>query len=322
MTFASSWLLMAVPSTERQFAGNDGYSDEPDGFYSWDSRVPRSRDVAAGDRVAVWDKSRLIGASVIEQIAVGEGPKTIYRCTKCGMSSIKRRKVKRPFFRCHNQICRSEFDEPFVEVVRVVTYRATHDAGWAWLPGLLTGSELRAMCQDPASQHAIRPLDWAAFKSAVAARGRAYDLSPLDQRADSPDGIAGQILTRVRIGDAARRDQSLVRFGEICALSGPCPADVLSAGVLLSYAHQGHRRTHGCLLLRRDIQWLFDRGRIAVDPDSLAVSVDNGLLVFSAYASLDARPLDIEVSKDLRQWFRDHWLQHRELHMRDTAAAG
>src|SRR3954454_15661566 len=93
-----AWLLMAVDADDRQFGGNDGYTDQPDVFYSWDSRVPRCRDVRENDVVLLWDKHRLLGASVVEQIVIGEGPKTIYRCKQCGKASIKRRKVKQPFF--------------------------------------------------------------------------------------------------------------------------------------------------------------------------------------------------------------------------------
>lgn len=70
-----AWLLMAVDHTDRQFGGNDGYTDEPDVFYSWDSRVPNAERVLPGHRVALWDKYKLLGASVVESIAVGSGPK-------------------------------------------------------------------------------------------------------------------------------------------------------------------------------------------------------------------------------------------------------
>ena len=65
--------------------------------------------------MVIWDKHQLVGASVVEEIKVGEGPKTIYKCKKCGLASIKRRKVKLPFFRCHD--CKAEFDDPIAETV-------------------------------------------------------------------------------------------------------------------------------------------------------------------------------------------------------------
>ena len=75
-----------------------------------------------------------------------------------------------------------------------------------------------------------------------------------------------QTLTRVRIGQAAFRKQLLDQFGEVCALTGPCPAEVLEAGHLYSYSKLGRHHKHGGLLLRRDVHALFDRGRLAVDP--------------------------------------------------------
>ena len=75
----AAWLLMAVDAGDRQFGGNDGYTDQPDVFYSWDDRVPRCRDVHKNDLVVLWDKHALLGLSVVEQIIGGEAPKTIYR---------------------------------------------------------------------------------------------------------------------------------------------------------------------------------------------------------------------------------------------------
>jgi HNH endonuclease len=302
---------MAVDADDRQFGGNDGYTDEPDAFYSWDSRVPRSRDVQPGDRVVLWNKHQLIGASVVEGVEVGEGPKTSYRCKECGKASIKRRKAKRPFFRCHNQNCKAEFDDPITETVRVLTYRSVHAAAWVPLPGLLSGEELRKLCAEPESQHAIRPLNWDAFAGRVAAKGRALDLVPVDRRAESKSTGHKQVLTRVRIGQASFRKQLLDRFGETCALTGSCPNDVLEAGHLYSYAKVGQHHRHGGLLLRRDVHRLLDRGKLAVDPELLTVSVDEELLQYPAYAALDGRHIEVPVSDELRKWLREHWSQHR-----------
>ncbi|SNS54468.1 HNH endonuclease [Geodermatophilus saharensis] len=306
-----AWLFMAVDGDDRQFGGNDGYADEPDVFYSWDSRVPRAKDVVVGDRVALWDKHRLIGASVVEEIQEGEGPKTIYRCKVCGQASIKWRKVKRPFFRCGNQRCLAEFDDPQTETVPVVTYRAIYDAAWVPLPSALSAKELRDLCRDPGSQHAIRPLRWQAFEESLASKGRPLALDDVDRRAGTLSGGHRIAATRVRRGQGAFRKSLLRTYGPVCAITGDCPEEVLEAGHLYSYAEVGVHHEHGGLLLRRDIHRLFDRGALAIEPETCTISVAPDLARYPMYAALEGGELAVPPNDRHLRWFRQHWSQHR-----------
>jgi hypothetical protein len=52
----------------RQHGGNAGYDDQADVYYTWDSTVPNHAQIKVGDPVALWDKDRLLGLSVIEEI--------------------------------------------------------------------------------------------------------------------------------------------------------------------------------------------------------------------------------------------------------------
>lgn len=49
-----AWLLFAA-GDDRQHGGNDGYDDQPDSYYSWDSTVPNHAALQAGDVVVLWD---------------------------------------------------------------------------------------------------------------------------------------------------------------------------------------------------------------------------------------------------------------------------
>ena len=168
------------------------------------------------------------------------------------------------------------------------------------------------MCVDSASSVAIRPLNWEAFAGSVAASGRALDLIPVDRRAESTSAGHKDVLTRVRLGQASFRKRLLDQFGGTCALTGSCPEDVLEAGHLYSYAEFGQHHTHGGLLLRRDVHWLFDRGKLAVHPELLTVSVDEELLKYPMYAALNGRHIEVPLSRaGHRKWLRDHWSQHR-----------
>src|SRR4051794_29005237 len=103
----TGWLLLAV-GDDRQHGGNEGYDDDPTSRYRWDSTVPNHAAIRAGDRIAIWDKRQLLGASVIEEIEEGTGSKTLLRCPHCGRATIKARKRLKPIFKCYS--CKGVFD--------------------------------------------------------------------------------------------------------------------------------------------------------------------------------------------------------------------
>lgn len=236
----------------------------------------------------------------------------MYRCKVCKKSSIKRRKALQPSFRCHNQECKAVFDDPSTEVVPVKTFLGTHDAGRAELEGLLDGKELRSFCRDPNSQHAIRPLDWDKFRSAIESKGAT--LAEVDNRVhNDPMATGGHIdaSARVRRGQPQFRKSLLSEFGENCAVTGPCPQSVLEAGHLYSYAELGVHFKHGGLLLRRDVHSLFDRGALAIHPETLKISVEEDLAGYPTYAAFDGATVGVSVKEQHKSWLRVHWAQHR-----------
>lgn len=161
-----AWLLIAA-GADRQHGGNDGYADNLAEQYCWDDTVPNHGSLAIGDFIVLWDKKQLLGASVIEHISKCAGLKARYRCPArhCGQTKIKLRQVKLPVYRCHE--CRHEFDDPIVEQIGVTTYRSEHGKSWVDLQGLLSGAELRKLCEKPRSQHAMRLLRWESFVEAI-----------------------------------------------------------------------------------------------------------------------------------------------------------
>src|SRR6478736_3486430 len=96
----SAWLLMTV-GENRQHGGNAGYDDQADVYYTWDSTVPNHAQIKVGDPVALWDKVRLLGLSVIEEIETGSKEKPLFKCPQCGKSGIKARRNKDPKFKCY-----------------------------------------------------------------------------------------------------------------------------------------------------------------------------------------------------------------------------
>lgn len=309
---------------DRQHAGNSGYDDQPDVYYSWDSTVSNHRNIREGDVVVLWDKKQLLGMSVVEQIETGTSSKQVFRCPNhaCGRSSIKIRKTKTPRYKC--QRCKYEFDRPVTEVIEIVEYRSRHDAAWTSLEGLVPGKVLRTLCDSPKSQLSMRSLNWSLFEEELITRGddavraiqRVLGRSPISRQGTvgSMLGIAQghrQAVVRVRRGQGGFRKHLLSAQGAICAFTGAAPDRVLDAGHLYSYGKLGQHWEHGGLLLRRDIHRLFDDGWLAVDPSTMRVDVADYLARFPQYAKLHDRSLEVRLRDEQVEWLEKHWVEHR-----------
>ncbi|WP_406123306.1 HNH endonuclease [Streptomyces sp. NBC_00989] len=308
-----AWLLLAVGDA-REHGGNDGYEDNPREYYRWDSTVPNHARLAVGDVVALWDKRELIGVSVIDGIDTGTEDKTRYFCPRCGRADIKRRSRMSPACRCKQ--CGATFDTPGQKVEPVTTYLSRYSRRWVDGRGLLTGPQLRALCDSPNSQLSMRPARWEKLRDALLATGRA-DAAAVSALAGTRYRrvlIAGGhrfARVRARVGQAEFRAALLEEQGQQCAVTGPAPADVLEAAHLYSYAESGEHHDFGGLLLRRDVHGLFDNGRIAVDPETDLLDVDPGLDAYPVYAELHGKPLALALRPEHRVWLAAHWNAHR-----------
>lgn len=314
-----AWLLM-VAGDNRGHGGNAGYDDQADAYYSWDSKVPNHRNLRVGDPIALWDKKRLLGVSVIEAIEESQDHKTLSRCTKCATTRISLRKNAMPRYRCRK--CHHEFESPRADVVPVARYTARYDAAWTSLEGVLSEREIRSLAVNQGDINAMRPLNWVALREALAVKGARRAAERIDGRIDfswqsknmpvEPSQGFGHALVRVRRGQQRFREQLLMAQGSVCAFTGGAPARVLEAGHLYSYAQLGTHFKHGGLMLRRDIHRLFDDGLLAVEPASLRISVAPALAGYSQYGQLEDSPMKLALRDEQVDWLRKHWDEHRE----------
>jgi hypothetical protein len=300
------WLFLAA-GEDRQHAGNDGYFDDPSREYEWDTTVANHELPSVGDPVAIWDKRVLLGMSVIDSLEHFPDVKDRSRCPSCGHTSLKVRRTRMPRMRCFN--CHAEFDEPTVEEVEVTRYVATYEAAWTDLAGVLRAAELRPLCVQPGSQQSIRELRWDAVVRALGDRGLGTSAKRVARRSGSIRGGHRTRTVRTRVGQGAFRAALLDRYGEVCALTGPCPQEALEAAHLYSYATIEKHHEDGGLLLRRDVHRLFDLGLLRVRPKSLAIDVDTALTDYPEYAALTGRKLDVEINSKVEGWLLAHWEQ-------------
>ncbi|MDQ0933360.1 HNH endonuclease [Streptomyces turgidiscabies] len=306
---ATTWFVLAM-GAERVHGGNDGYDDDPARHYSWDSTVPQHANLAAGDLIALWDKKKLLGISVIERIDTGSEVKSTYFHRACNKASFKPLKTGDHRWWCAT--CRERFNDPGTRTRPVTTYRSHHSRAWQDLSGRLTGAQVRALCDKPASQHAMRPARWEKVRAALLAAGARVPADITDRARVVIRGGHRRASVEVRLGQALFRKRLLEEQGEVCAFSGPAPAAALEAAHLYSFADSGEHHEYGGLLLRRDLHRLFDTGRIAVNPDTATLDVSDDIRGYPLYGQMDGQTLAVTLHPQHRVWLGAHWDIHRQ----------
>jgi len=302
-----AWSFLVVDDGDRQHQGNQGYDDDSSQYYSWDSTVPNRDGPEVGDLCAVRDSRGLLGISQIDKVSHKEEVKPRSRCPECESTAIKSRTTMTPKFKCGN--CGSEFDRPSVEEIPVTVYRADYARSWVSIGGAVTATELEASCYlARAKQHAIRPVDAGALRRLVATRqiliaadwwkaGGAIEASEI------PGGYR-PLTALARLGQAAFRRRLLVRFGPVCAFTGPQPERSLQAAHVIPYTKNPRHELAGGLLLRADLHTLFDDKLIAID-GNLRVRIDPSLCSFRELSQLDGSPLRINPADPLLPTLRE-----------------
>ncbi|MFC6130791.1 HNH endonuclease [Streptomyces spororaveus] len=308
---ATAWLVLAV-GDGRKHGGNSGYDDLPSEHYSWDSAVPHHAELTVGDVIALWDTTSLLGISVIEAIDTGQAVKDVFFCPSCSTSEFQPRKTKSPKYRCLK--CKAEFDDQdrVAGSKPVTTYRSRHGRYWVDMPGVLSGAELRPLCDKPKTQHSLRSMRWEKLRAAITASGATTTIAIAEQAQRVLAGGHRQVTVRARIGQASFRRTLLEAHGEHCAFTGPTPAAALEAAHLYSYAGSGQHHSDGGLLLRRDVHRLFDLGLIAVDPGRFVLDVSPSLHGYVPYRQLHGQPLTTRLRREHRMWLAAHWDMHRK----------
>ncbi len=294
------WSFLAVGDVERQHGGNDGYDDQLDEHYSWDSTVPNHRRPNVGDICVIRDGRGVLGVSRIEDLRREAGiHKARRRCPTCGRTGFKMRTTVTPPFRC--PACTAEFAEPAVEQIVVTEFKALYRDDWVAVDGAITAKALEPAYVSKSRQHAIRRLDPRLFLKCLGAKSIRFNAGIGSGSAEGGGEIPGgrrPASGQRRIGQSVFRRRLLERFGARCAISGPQPVECLDAAHVYRFAKEPHHDPAGGLLLRRDLHALFDAGLIQIT-DKLIVRVDPQIQSFSEIARFDGAPLDVDPADPL-----------------------
>lgn len=152
----------------------------------------------------------------------------------------------------------------------VTFFVASYGAVWQSLDGAIPYEPLKRIL-DKAQQNAIRTCDSEGLTALL--DSIAISVPIAHARTTIPTGGRRESLVKVRNGQKNFRRILLQRDGLACAITVPCPEVAIEAAHLRAFAvHESHDPTEGILLLS-DIHQLFDRGLIAIDPETMKVVV-------------------------------------------------
>jgi ribosomal protein L37AE/L43A len=297
-----AWSFLVVEEGDRQHRGNEGYDDEPDRHYSWDSTVPNREGPSVGDVCLVRDSRGALGVSQIDHVRHADGAEKLrLRCPFCTSTALKGRTATQPTYRCSH--CKEEFDDPVEEQIEITRYRADYARSWIPIDGAVTATELEANCYlSRSKQQAIRPVDPDALRALVTSRQILIGTEWWKRgvQIDAPEIRGGRQPRTVmgRVGQSEFRRRLLERFGPVCAFTGPQPLDSLQASHVTPYSKDPRHVVAGGLLLRSDLHTLFDNGLITIDED-LRVRIDSSLRRYRELARLDGSPLKIDLNDSM-----------------------
>lgn len=162
---ANAWLLLTF-GANRQYRGNEGYLDDPEATYRYDSLVPNSRRLAVGDWVVLRDRDAMLGLAVIEQVTARPGVKALRRCPECGTTKFGERHKREPRFRCKRG---HEFSAPQLEQRQCDEFEARFGNSFQRATGAVSAAELRTTCKRYTEQLSIQALDIAQITALLTA---------------------------------------------------------------------------------------------------------------------------------------------------------
>ncbi|SES06436.1 HNH endonuclease [Lentzea albida] len=296
-----AWMLF-FGEGERKYGGD---LDVLGSSYVYDDEADRAHQVREGHVIVIRDSEDVLGIGRISRIDRQDGVLRQQEvCPHCESGQFDERGKQRPRHRCRREGCNHEFDEPSTKHITVTQYVAYYGGTWRALDGAITADEVEEACTDEAWENTIRPLELGKLEAMLAQV--AVPLPSLEAEArtaakvksarsaisgegdgNAPKGGRRESKTKARNGQGGFRKALIKRYGHVCAITGPCPAEVLQAAHLRNFAeHETHNPTEG-VLLRADVHLLFDNDLLAVDPTTWRVVLAPSLSDYPAYASLD-----------------------------------
>lgn len=284
-----TWVVLTF-GEERQHAGNAGYDDAPEKWYSYDSYVANHRQIVTGDCFLICDRKRALGIARIIRIDEEPSTRLLQRCPVCNETGIKIRKTKAPAYRCKKG---HEFEEPAREDASCTKYTAHFGQTFRPFSDTFGRDLLRDGCPRYSDQLAMQEFDFSLIEAklrssfphaatliAVVSSGSFLSAEIADDKLSAMEGYKPtecdereKLLRQIRArrGQQAFRDELRTRYGDQCVVSGCKTLHVLEAAHIRPYRGEPDNHSDNGLLLRADIHTLFDLDLIGIEPVSLMI---------------------------------------------------
>jgi putative restriction endonuclease len=297
---STAWLVLAFGG-DRSYGGNEGYIEDFQRSYVFDSNVQNHKQVRPGALILMRNRERLLGAARVVTISSEPGTKMLRRCPTCGTTSHTHRTTKKPAFKCKSG---HEFEFPEIEGRPCINYEAIF--GDSFQPAILEVSikDLRSACPSYADQVSIQRIQldllgnaiYSAIPSIDALLEPTISIEALSSEG-SPDSFVPNALDRretilrqlkLRRGQGAFRSRLIERYTARCMISR-CPFPfLLEAAHISPYRGENDNAPENGLLLRPDLHTMFDLDILGIEPESLVIHIHPGLAgsEYSAFAGV------------------------------------
>jgi putative restriction endonuclease len=307
----SYWFLKSVSDEEINYKSNDGYKDEIETKYVYDSDVANHKNIKTGDIAVIADKEKVLGLAKISRILISNGKKERRRCPDCEKknSTYDIRKNITPKYRCNKG---HEFDEPASEIVEITTFQAFYKDSFRFPNKTLTVDKIRPYFHKNYNQNMsmqslseaffttyfkeeLKDLDETfVYPSAEEANRFFTDLASNDY-VPNEDDERGKIFKEImqRRGQKSFRDAIRKAYGDKCMITGCEVLEVLEAAHINPYKGEKDNHVANGLLLRSDIHTLFDLDLIGIDPEKLTVHL-SGNIQKEEYKKLNGKKLELD----------------------------
>ena len=170
---------------------------------------------------------------------------------------------------------------------------------WEWLPLVDAEALFVCMCRKTDESKLVDVPDWFPFAILDKAPNRIEALPEFDPAQITSSKERTQRSVVRRQGQPEFRAALLDAYGGACAISGCTVEAVLEAAHIVDYDGAGTNHVQNGLLLRADLHTLFDAELLAVDPETLSISLDQSLMS-SEYRALHGTKLRLPKSSSQR----------------------
>lgn len=313
----SYWALKSVSIEEASYKSINGYADNIESTYAYDSAVANHKQISEGDFAVIVNKKEVLAVVKIKSIRKQNSTKERRYCPFCGETEYDYRKTKLPAYRCSNG---HTFDIPRSEQVDIIQYHADYTNSFVSPKQAIAITTLRPYFTKYNGNMSMQRLEKDFFSTYLAAEIAELTVtsapSPVDAATTDDNNYLGKIADErekiwraimLRRGQQKFRDALRSAHGDKCMVTGCEILEILEAAHINPYRGDNDHHIQNGLLLRADIHTLYDLDLIAIQPGTLTIHIHPKL--FNEYKDIHGTTLKSNSKKVIlsKQALEDRW---------------